>query len=446
VEGKNIQTYLQEHYTNALVQVARRVQDIDCVLGFEPINEPNQGWIGSLVDGSDSDLGEVLGHAYTPIDAMLAASGHSREIPFREVKRLGIKETRRDIINPNRVSVWIDESRDIWKNEGIWAPDENGIPQLLRNEHFTGTDFYHDHLSPFLLSYAGRIREVFPEAIIFLQAPFEPVLKGQVRAFKVPPNSVHAPHWFDVATMGMKRFMDKASYDIMKGSTVIGGGRIRKMFAEQLEALKIFTKKITGDTPTVIGEITLCYDLDKKKAYEEFQKDPVGAWKTHIQALNAYYQSLDKNLLHAIHWNYTPDNDNLWGDQWNLEDFSIFSRDQQTEPSSVDSGGRAIQGFCRPRFLCLSGTPHTMEFDLKRGTFYVEFDSDSSVSAPSVLYLPRIQFPAGFTVSTINAEAVHDAKNQLLLVQAVSKGTCSVKVTRKGRFEVELEEEETESD
>jgi hypothetical protein len=446
VNGTNIQTYLQEHYTNALVQVARRVRDIDCVLGLEPFNEPNQGWIGSLVDGSDSDLGEVLGHAYTPIDAILTASGYPREISFREVKRLGIKETRRDIINPDRVTVWLDESKDIWKNEGVWVSDENGVPQLLRNEHFTGTDFYCDHLSPFLLSYADRIRNVFPEAIIFVQAPFESVLKGQVTEFEVPPNSVHAPHWFDVATMGMKRFMGKASYDIMKGTTVIGGGRIRKMFIEQLEALKLFTRKITGETPTVIGEITLCFDLDKKKAYEEFRNDPVGAWKTHIQALNIYYQSLDRNLLHAFHWNYTPNNDNAWGDQWNLEDFSIFSRDQQTEPSNIDSGGRAIQGFCRPRFLRLAGNPHTMEFDIKSGTFHIEFDSDPSISDPSILYIPRVQFPAGFTANSVNAKTTHDPENQLLLVRPTSDGNCSVTVTRKGKFGVELDEDETESE
>jgi len=446
VNGMSAQAFLQEHFTNSLAQVARRVRDLDCVLGFEPINEPNQGWIGSLVDGSDSDLGEVLGHAYTPIDAMLTASGHSREISFREVKRLGIKETRRDLINPNGVSVWFDGFKDIWRHEGVWTIDKNGMPKISRNEHFTGTDFYRDHLSPFFFSCADRIRGIFPEAIIFVQAPFEPILKGQVREFEVPPNSVHAPHWFDVATMGMKRFMGKASYDIMKGTTVIGGGRIRKMFTEQLEALKLFTKRITGETPTVIGEINLCFDLDKKKAYEEFQKNPEGAWKTHIQALNTYYQSLDKNLLHAIHWNYTPDNDNTWGDQWNLEDFSIFSKDQRTDPTDLDSGGRALEGFCRPRFLHLAGIPHFMEFDLKGGSFHIKFEGTSTISAPTVLYIPRIQFPNGFEVETVNTEIKHDSKNQLILISPVSEGVCSVIVRRKGQFHVELDDDELEED
>ncbi len=446
VNGTNAQVFLQDHYMSALLQVAERVKDIECVLGFEPINEPSQGWIGGLVDGSDSDLGEVLGHAYTPIDAMSTASGYPREISFREVKRLGIKETRRDIINPGRISVWLDDSRDIWKNEGIWTPNSDGVPQILRNEHFMGTDFYRDHLSPFFFSCANKIRSVFPEAILFVQAPFEPVLKGQVGKFEIPPDSVHAPHWSDVATMGMKRFMGKASYDIMKGTTVIGGGRIRRMFTEQLEALKLFSEKIAGKTPTVIGEINLCFDLDKKRAYEEFRKDPVGAWKTHIHALSIYYQSLDRNLLHAFHWNYTPDNDNTWGDQWNLEDFSIFSRNQQTDPSEIDSGGRALRGFCRPRFLRLAGLPQAMEFDIKSGTFRLEYVNSPSSSAPSILYIPQVQFPNGFTLDTLNAKTTYDAKNQLLLVHPVSEGATSVTVTRKGKLDVDLEEDEQESE
>lgn len=446
VNGTSAQAFLQEHFTDSLAQVARRVRDLDCVLGFEPINEPNQGWIGCLVDGSDSDLGEVLGHAYTPIDAMLTASGHTREIPFREVKRLGIKETRRDLINPSGVSVWLDASRDIWRNEEVWTIDRDGVPQVLRNEHFMGTDFYRNHLSPFFFLYADRIRSVFPEAITFVQAPFEPILKGQVKEFEVPPNSVHAPHWYDVATMGMKRFMGKASYDIMKGTTVIGGGRIRKMFTEQLEALKLFTRKLVGETPTVIGEINLCFDLDKKKAYEEFQKNPDGAWKTHIQALNTYYQSLDRNLLHAFHWNYTPDNDNTWGDQWNLEDFSIFSKDQRTDPTDIDSGGRALQGFCRPRFIHIAGIPHIMEFDLKGGVFHLEFEADREIPKPTILFIPRVQFPNGFMLETSNSKIEHDEQEQLLLVRPVSEGPCSVLVRRKGQFHVALDDDETDED
>jgi hypothetical protein len=41
-----------------------------------------------------------------------------------------------------------------------------------------------------------------------------------------------------------------------------------------------------------------------------------------------YYNAMNTNLLHTMLWNYTADNDNTWGDQWNQEDFSIFSTTQ----------------------------------------------------------------------------------------------------------------------
>ena len=82
-----------------------------------------------------------------------------------------------------------------------------------------------------------------------------------------------------------------------------------------------------------------------------------------------YYNALDKNLLNSTQWNYTPDNTNEWGDQWNIEDLSIFSKDQQLNPSDINSGGRAIKGFCRPHFIRCAGIPLKMEFNIKDGTF-----------------------------------------------------------------------------
>ncbi|MFW9959320.1 MAG: hypothetical protein ACFFCT_14735 [Candidatus Odinarchaeota archaeon] len=105
-----------------------------------------------------------------------------------------------------------------------------------------------------------------------------------------------------------------------------------------------------------------------------------------------------------------------------------------------------MQGFCRPRFVQLAGTPHIMEFDIKSGSFHVEFDADSTIPEPSVLYIPRVQFPRGFTLDAKNAKTTHDKENQLLLVHPISEGRCSITVTRKGKFDVDLEDDEAESD
>ena len=41
--------------------------------------------------------------------------------------------------------------------------------------------------------------------------------------------------------------------------------------------------------------------------------------------LDAVISSMEKNMVHFTLWNYNPINDNLFGDHWNGEDFSIFS-------------------------------------------------------------------------------------------------------------------------
>jgi len=436
IEDMNVQDYLQTHYFGALEQVAARTRDIECVLGFDTLNEPDQGWIGRMIDGSNLPLAEVLGHAFTPIDAMLTSSGHSREIPYREVKRLGIKETRRDMINPDRISVWLDDHSDVWRREGIWELDESGEPRILRNDYFMrrdgqNVDFYRDHLSPFFIRYAERIRSQFPDAIIFFEAPMETMLKGEVFQLRVPSNSAHGPHWYDVATIGMRRFMGKASYDIQKESTVIGPGSIQKMFTRQLRFLKEFSRKTGDDIPTVLGEFGLCFDLDNKKAYKVAKTNPTEAWKTHVEALSMYYQAVDDNLLHSMHWNYTPDNNNRWGDKWNLEDFSIFSPDQQDSPSDLNSGGRATKGFCRPHFVRVAGVPQRMDFSAKSGDFLFEFEADTTIEGPTVIFVPRIQYPQGVDIESSQGTTDHLPDSQQLLVHSEASGTHGIRLSRR---------------
>jgi hypothetical protein len=86
-----------------------------------------------------------------------------------------------------------------------------------------------------------------------------------------------------------------------------------------------------GGVPTLIGEFGLQYDMNNKAGFQS------GDFKPHEQVLNTYYQALDASLVSSTQWNYTPDNSNQWGDLWNTEDLSIFSRDQQRDPKDINS-------------------------------------------------------------------------------------------------------------
>ncbi len=436
IDGINVQDYLQNHYFEAIKQIALRVKDNQKIIGFDTLNEPEQGWIEKSVDGSSEDYSQELGYKFTPIDAMLTASGFSRAIGYNEIKRFGIKETRKDELNPEKISVWLEGYEDLWRKKGIWGLDDNGGPIILKNDYFIRVkgkkiDFYRDYLSPFITKYTEAIRSVIPDSIIFFEGPSERMMKEDKFNFIVPKNAVNAAHWYDVATLGKKQAMLKGNFDRRTGKIVVGKKNIQKMFISQLKTIKDVAKSIQGGIPTLIGEFGVPYDLNKKEAYGKYKTEPETAWDSHINALTMYYNAIDANLLHSTQWNYTADNNNKWGDLWNLEDLSIFSRDQQLNPNDINSGGRAIKGFCQPHIICCAGIPLKMEFDIEEGTFSFDFDGNPSINAPSILYIPQIQYPKGFEIIISEGEIEKREDEQLVYIKSKTEGIHTIKIIKK---------------
>ncbi|MFX0178210.1 MAG: cellulase family glycosylhydrolase [Candidatus Hodarchaeota archaeon] len=436
INGKSAQDYLQSHYISAVQQVAKRVIDLPHVIGFDSLNEPEQGWIEKRVDGVNTEnLTEDLGYTFTPIDAILTGSGFSRVVGYKEIKRLGVKETRRDEINKDHISCWLEGADDIWRKEGVWDLNKEGIPEIINNNHFVEkngkkVDFYKDYLSPFINKYSESIREIIPESIIFFESHPIRILRGEKFSFQVPENSVHGGHWYDGVTLGTKRSMIKANFDILNNKMVIGKNNVQEMFINQLGNIKSIASSIGDGIPTLIGEFGLPYDLNNKEAYQKFKTDSYDAWKKHVKLLTMYYNALDANFLHSTQWNYTADNTNEWGDQWNLEDLSIFSLGQQLNPDDINSGGRAIKGFCRPHFIRCTGEPLKMDFNIKQGRFYFEFNGDASIKAPTILYIPQIHYPNGYDLVISEGKFVKQEDNQLLLISIEEDGIHTITISK----------------
>jgi hypothetical protein len=433
IDGINVQDYLQNHYIESIKQVALRVKDFPYVIGFDTLNEPEQGWIEQYVDGGGGEALTELGYVFTPIEAMLTGSGFTQSVGFREVKGTGVKETRRDEMNINKVSCWLEDSEDIWKKEGVWGLDDNGAPIILKNEHFVSRngekiDFYLDHLSPFIKKYAETMCSIIPYAIMFFEGPVMGLLRGEKGLnFDLPENVTHAPHWYDIATMGTKKAWIKGTLDVMRMRIVIGPKKVQRAFYRQLKAIRSLFK---GKLPTLIGEFGLPYDLNRKVGYKKFKENPEKAWVKHITLLNMYYNAMDQNFLHSTQWNYTFDNSNEWGDLWNTEDFSIFSKDQQLELKDINSGGRAIKGFCRPHIKHCAGEPLKMEFNIDDGTFIFDFEADLSIKAPTILYIPKIQYPNGFKINLSEGEYETKEEDQFVLIKVKEAGFHGINITR----------------
>ena len=68
IDELNAQDYLQQHFLNSIKQIALRVKENPYIIGFEVLNEPEQGWIEKRVDGIGAEkFSEDFGLESTPL-------------------------------------------------------------------------------------------------------------------------------------------------------------------------------------------------------------------------------------------------------------------------------------------------------------------------------------------------------------------------------------------
>lgn len=421
LNGSDVQSFFQDHFTESLAQVASRVKDMPHVIGFDSLNEPHPGFLGVQ---DLEDLPEVrLNLTFSPFQAMTTAAGHSLDVDIYGIKRFALRKVGSKRVNPHRTSVWTEEP--LWADHGVWETRGDGTPRVVqadyfaRNEEGERLDFFRDCMRPFIRGYSNRIREVIPETMVFVESdPFDPTaMSWDLRTD--PTNVVNASHWYDAITLVTKQFRSWATVDSKSRKLVFRYKNIRKLFRSQLAQIKDVSRTVLGGVPTLIGEFGVPYDLDKKKSYR------TGDFSQQEKALTLYHDLLDDLLLHSTLWNYTSDNNNQWGDLWNQEDLSIFSRDQQSNPEDLSSGGRAVNGFCRPYAQQTTGLPVTFFFDSKKKRVEYVFQANVSL-VETELFIPHNHFPQPPEISVENGSFRLDFENQRLFVQAKKAGKVRV--------------------
>jgi hypothetical protein len=411
VDGEPVQEFLQRHYINAIKQIAQRLRDLPNVVGYDTLNEPAPGFI-SWADLNATGGMLRLGESPTPFQAMLLGAGFPQEVEVWDMRITGFKLRGHRLVNSDRARTWRRWKACIWRENGVWDLDADNTPRLLRPDHFTqvgdrAVDFTNDYLRPFANRYAREIRSVDPDAIIFVEgAPMESPPRWTPED---APNVVNAAHWYDGVTLFTKKYIPFLGRDFHTGKLIFGQKRVRRSFVEQLARIKRWTTEQMGDVPTLVGEFGIPFDMQNKRAYH------TGDFSRQVQAMDASFQAMEANLLNCTLWNYTADNDNRWGDQWNDEDFSIFSRDQQTDPDDVHSGGRALDAVVRPYAHAVAGEPLRMAFDIKRRVFEFEFRHDPTVAAPTEIFVPNYQYPDGYRVKVSDGTYEMDRVDQVLV-------------------------------
>jgi len=339
----------------------------------------------------------------TPFEGMLLGSGYPQEVSVWDHGVDGYRQTGTQLVNQDGVSVWRQGFRDVWRENGVW---DDG--KLLQSDYFAHTaDFADGYLRPFIDRYSRAIREVDPEALIFVEgAPGGKYVRftpEQARGI------VNATHWYDVLTLYTKHYRSDLAQDWETNEPIHGREAVRSSYAAQLRSLRDAGIAEMGGAPTLIGEFGLPFDLDDGAAYRN------GDFSAQVAALDAYAGAMDANLLSFSLWNYTTDNSNEHGDQWCGEDLSLYSRDQRANPEDINSGGRGLEGIVRPYALATAGTPLSMRFDLATRTFELVFRANLRIHAPTEIFVPRLQYPDGYDV-TLSAGTYERAEERQLLI------------------------------
>lgn len=417
VEGRNVGTYLQDHYLGAMHAVAERVADLSHVIGFDTLNEPGSGWIGQRLN---ERRGLLRGPAWSPLDALAVASGFTRTLP--------LLEGGERVVNAAGVSIWLDGVTDPFREAGIWAVDTDGDPIAIVDNHFATingrpVDHGRDFMAPFYARVAETVRAVRDDWLIFAEAdPF-----GGHGLPDCPPRTVNASHWYDLATLVTKRFIPWQSRDLLTGQLNEGREAVVEHYTAGLQRIADIGNALGSGAPTLIGEFGIPFDLNDADAYRRWTDGDRGPdlWAAHDAALSAMYDALDALLLSSTQWNYTASNANdpMVGDGWNQEDLSIWSPDQVDDLGDPDGGARALDGFCRPYVCAAQGRIISQSW--ANGIFRCVIEADLSIEAPTEVFVP-----AHWQVAAIETEddATFDAEHNCLVVRHANTGHRQLKI------------------
>ncbi|KAK3846723.1 MAG: glycoside hydrolase superfamily [Linnemannia gamsii] len=487
VDNMNIQDYLQTHYIKSYMALAEYINaqhgiEDDVVIGYDTLNEPSAGWIGieniSKIPETQEYSKELTP---TPLQAMLLGQGHKQTVEFWALTFFGPKRKGNKTVDPEGVTAWLSpEDRAqkdkrfgwkrapqfpkagecIWAQHGVWdlATQQVLVPDYFLFDPSTKEkfDFGSRSFLPFCRRFAQAVRTIHKAAIIFLEPPVNelppslppPHDDDDVAQFDITSRVVYAPHWYDGLTLLNKRWnffnidylgVKRGRYANYAAAVKIGEKAIRECFRHQLACIQEEGQAALGMHPTLIGEIGIPYDMSDKKSYK-----PNGNYKDQIKAMDANMYALESNHLNFTLWNYCADNSHKWGDLWNGEDLSLWSKDDldkdprkfsNTSSTEVytsqknvslnslssprgrqllhpDIGGRAVIAFCRPYAQKVAGTPLDISFSLNTVTFKFSFKrtpntnepgaiasnplnspKPGKLSEPTEIYLPRIHFP-----------------------------------------------------
>ncbi|RKP14740.1 glycoside hydrolase superfamily [Piptocephalis cylindrospora] len=340
--GISVQEYLQRHYCQAFAHLTRKLRHHSALLGMEVMNEPHPGYIG-LKSFHEWNHGKdlVFGDSPSALQSMALGDGIPQEV--------GVWE--RSWPFPTRLSHcrWINQEGDRawkqgtpcpWRAHGVWDIVGDGDVQVLRPNYFTQNprtgkhiDFNQDFYLPFVRRYQEVIHQAWSDALIVLC----PVPNDAPPKWDTTPlegKLVYGPHWYDLKALFNKDFgfmtadvplLSESPLNILKALYFGENGAIRNFTGQLGRMKKEGIDRLGSGSPFIIGECGIPMDLNDRCGQK------YGDWSKHESFMNAMLSGMEANLLSYTLWNYSPLNDDTYGDHWNGENFSIY-----TPPSALE--------------------------------------------------------------------------------------------------------------
>jgi len=145
---------------------------------------------------------------------------------------------------------------------------------------------------------------------------------------------VWAKHCYDGITLLTCSFHRWLSMNPITNAIVIGRHWIQQSLGASMAFFKEETVNMGEGSPVLIGECGVPFRLRRNQDFTHL--DPATC------ALDNTMRAVEIALVSCTLWNYTAENTNRCGDGWNGEDLSIFSEDQHTDRTDLNSGGRGL--------------------------------------------------------------------------------------------------------
>lgn len=397
VDEVSLQDYLQSKYIAAMCRLAHRLKNCKNVVGFDTLNEPSPGYIGKKnLQSFDWPFFGVI-ETPTTFQEMVMTEGHPTKVSRSFMLGFAKIPMGNVILNPRGITLWKKGSYCVWREHGVWNYDPNGAPMLLKNNYFEkvngkSVSFYKDFITPFVKTYKQEIQKVEKSFFIFMESdPSKLELEWEEPLQEGYGGVVNATHWYDGALLFMKRQFNWIGVHSFSQKPIFGKKAVDAMYYDCIASIKNMSLEKMQNAPTVIGETGIPMDMAKRYAYR------TGDYSSHERALDKILVAIEKTLVNVTLWNYTTDNTHKYGDNWNGEDLSIYSKDT---PHSYDSdGGRGTRAFSRPYPIWTKGEPISLSFDYKRSLFKYSFKVDPGSVGECALFLPSIHYGRGFEIT-----------------------------------------------